>query len=74
MARLQAVLPRLQVLRSDDLGVPGAAKEAIGFAILANETFHLHPGNIPSATGACRPVVLGKVIYGNNYKFLRGLR
>jgi anhydro-N-acetylmuramic acid kinase len=74
MARLQAVLPRLQVLRSDDLGVPGAAKEAIGFAILANETFHLHPGNIPSATGACRPVVLGKVIYGNNYKLLRGLR
>jgi anhydro-N-acetylmuramic acid kinase len=74
MARLQAVLPRLQVLRSDDLGVPAAAKEAIGFAILANETFHLHAGNIPSATGAHRPVVLGKVIYGNNYKILRGLR
>jgi anhydro-N-acetylmuramic acid kinase len=73
MQRLQSVLPDIQVLTSDDLGIPTAAKEAIGFAILANETLHLHAGNVPAATGARRPVVLGKVVYGDNYKRLRGM-
>jgi anhydro-N-acetylmuramic acid kinase len=73
VTRLKALLPQLEVLRSDDLGIPADAKEAIGFAILANETFNLHAGNVPSATGARHPVVLGKVTYGNNYKRLRGI-
>ena len=73
MQRLQSALPDIKVLSSDDLGLPTAAKEAIGFAILANETLHLHPGNVPTATGACHPVVLGKVAYGDNYKQLRGV-
>ena len=73
MQRLQSALPDLKVLTSDDLGVPTAAKEAIGFAILANETLHLHAGNVPAATGAHHPVVLGKVVYGDNYKRLRGM-
>jgi anhydro-N-acetylmuramic acid kinase len=71
---LKTLLPRLQVLYSDDLGVPAKAKEAIGFAILAHETFNLNAGNVPSATGARHPVVLGKVIYGNNYNSLRGVK
>jgi anhydro-N-acetylmuramic acid kinase len=71
MQRLQAALPDIKVLTSDDLGIPTAAKEAIGFAILAHETLHLRPGNVPGATGARRPVVLGKVAYGENYKRLR---
>jgi anhydro-N-acetylmuramic acid kinase len=73
MQRLQSALPYIKVLSSDDLGIPTAAKEAIGFAILANETLHLNAGNVPSATGARRPVVLGKVVYGDNYKRLRGI-
>ena len=73
MQRLQSALPDIQVLTSDDLGVPTAAKEAIGFAILANETLHLHAGNVPTATGARHPVVLGKVVYGDNYRRLRGM-
>jgi len=73
MQRLQSALPDIKVLSSDDLGLPTAAKEAIGFAILANETLHLHAGNVPTATGARRPVVLGKVAYGDNYKQLRGM-
>ena len=73
MQRLQSALPDIKVLSSDDLGLPTAAKEAIGFAILANETLHLHAGNVPTATGARRPVVLGKVAYGDNYKGLRGM-
>ena len=73
MQRLQSNLPDIKVLTSDELGVPTAAKEAIGFAILANETLHLHAGNVPAATGAHHPVVLGKVAYGDNYKRLRGM-
>jgi len=70
MQRLKDILPQLAVLQSDDLGIPSVAKEAIGFAILANETLHLHPGNVPSATGARHGTILGKIIYGKNYKRL----
>ena len=72
MQRLQELLPRLEVVPIDVLGVPADAKEAIGFALLANETFELAAGNVPSATGARHPVVLGKVTYGKNYGTLRG--
>ena len=73
MQRLKSVLPQLTVLSSDELGIPSHAKEAIGFAILANETLHFNPGNVPSATGARHLVLLGKVIYGKNYRRI-GLR
>lgn len=73
MQRLQSGLPGAKVSSSDDLGIPTAAKEAIGFAILANETLHLRASNVPAATGARRPVVLGKVVYGDNYQRLRGM-
>src|SRR5262245_2201547 len=73
MSRIQSALPDIPVVTSEDLGVPTAAKEAIGFAILANETLHLNPGNVPAATGARRAVVLGKVVYGDNYRLLRGM-
>jgi len=48
---------------SDDLGVPSQAKEAVAFALLAWLTWHGLPGNVPSATGATRAAVLGKVSY-----------
>jgi anhydro-N-acetylmuramic acid kinase len=73
MQRLQCALPDLKIMTSEELGIPTAAKEAIGFAILANETLHLHAGNVPTATGARRPVILGKVVYGDNYQRLRGM-
>lgn len=53
----------LRLLHSDDFGVPSQAKEAVAFALLAYQTWHRQPGNIPSATGAGRPAVLGKVSY-----------
>ena len=62
LARLQALLPRLRVQRSDELGLPADAKEAIAFAILADRTLHQLPGNLPSVTGAQRAVVLGKLV------------
>jgi anhydro-N-acetylmuramic acid kinase len=46
---------------SDDFGMPSAAKEAAAFALLAWMTWHGLPGNVPSATGAKWPVVLGQV-------------
>ncbi|HKO20575.1 MAG TPA: anhydro-N-acetylmuramic acid kinase, partial [Acidobacteriaceae bacterium] len=48
---------------SDELGVPSQAKEAVAFALLAWLTWNELPGNVPSATGANRRVVLGKVSY-----------
>ena len=48
----------------EDFGLMSDAKEAIAFAVLANETINGNPGNVPSATGAERPVVLGKIIVG----------
>ena len=48
---------------SDEFGVPTEAKEAVAFAVLAHETWHRRPSNVPSATGAKRPAILGKVSY-----------
>lgn len=73
MRRLQELLPKLKVGPTDALGIPADAKEAIGFAVLANETLELAAGNVPSATGARHPAILGKVAYGGNYGRLRGI-
>jgi anhydro-N-acetylmuramic acid kinase len=60
MERLRAVLqPRLTT--SAEFGIDVDAKEAILFAVLAYQTYHGRPGNIPSATGARKPAILGKV-------------
>ncbi len=48
---------------SEDFGLPAEAKEAAAFALLAWQTWHRLPGNVPSATGATRPVILGQVTY-----------
>lgn len=53
----------LQVRCSDEFGLPSEAKEAAAFALLAYETWHRRPSNIPSATGAKRPAILGKISY-----------
>jgi anhydro-N-acetylmuramic acid kinase len=47
----------------DGFGLPAEAKEAAAFALMAWQTWHRLPGNVPAATGAERAVVLGQVTY-----------
>jgi len=48
---------------SEDFGMPAEAKEAAAFALLAGQTWQHLPGNVPAATGATRPAILGQVTY-----------
>ncbi len=61
MAHLAGFLPHLALATSADFGIDIDGKEAICFAVLAYETRRGRPGNLPSATGARRPAVLGKL-------------
>jgi anhydro-N-acetylmuramic acid kinase len=45
----------------DDFGISAESKEAVCFAVLANETIAGRPANLPSVTGARKRVVLGKI-------------
>ena len=60
MERLRALVnPR--VTTSEEFGINVDTKEAILFAVLAHETYQRRAGNLPSATGARKPVILGKI-------------
>ncbi len=63
MAYLQAFLPGIRISRTDDYGIDPDGKEAVAFALLAYQTYRHRPSNLPSATGARHPVVLGKITY-----------
>jgi anhydro-N-acetylmuramic acid kinase len=53
----------LDIQSSDEFGLPSEAKEAAAFALLAFQTWNRQPSNVPSATGAKRPAILGKISY-----------
>ena len=64
MSDLGSLFDPVPVVSTESLGVDPDAKEALGFAVLAVETISGRPGNVTAATGARRPVVLGKISTG----------
>lgn len=63
MARLRARLSSCEVLTPEDMGWSGDMKEAVAFAILANECINGHVNTAPRATGARHAVVMGKISF-----------
>jgi len=61
MAMLKERMPQISIHRSDEFGINADAKEAIAFAVLAHRTVMGLAGNLPSATGAKMPVILGSI-------------
>jgi anhydro-N-acetylmuramic acid kinase len=61
MGHLAAFFPGVPVAASTDFGIDIDAKEAIAFALLGYESWRGRPSNLPSATGARHPVILGKL-------------
>ncbi|MDD3903449.1 MAG: anhydro-N-acetylmuramic acid kinase, partial [Sphaerochaeta sp.] len=62
LSMLSELLPNeIEVMISDDFGVPDQAREAMAFALMGHESLMGRPGNIPSVTGARKSVVLGVV-------------
>lgn len=61
MAQLGAMLPGIEIVPASWFGVPSDAKEAFAFAVLAYEAWHGRANNLPSATGARKAVIMGKL-------------
>jgi anhydro-N-acetylmuramic acid kinase len=64
MARLRALLAPLPVMDGAALGIDPDAKEAVAFALLAWAHLRGIPANVPEATGAAGPRVLGSLTPG----------
>jgi len=63
--RIRAQLLGVEIVSTDQLGIPASAVEACAFAWLAARRLSNEPGNLPSVTGAARSVVLGGVHHPN---------
>ena len=59
MEHLKKLFQPIPLLPIESIGFSGDAKEAIAFAVLANEAIHGNPTNLPQVTGASQPMVLG---------------
>ena len=66
MRMLNKALGEIPVKDTSEVGLDVDAKEAIAFAVMAYETANTRPSNVPAATGAKRPVVLGKITPNGN--------
>ena len=61
MEALRRYFAPAKIITSDEFGISSDSKEAVCFAILANETISGNPSNVPSVTGAAIPTILGKI-------------
>ena len=64
MSALAQRLAPIPLATTETLGIEPSAKEALAFALLAHMTLCGRAGNVPSATGAAHPVVLGHITPG----------
>ena len=72
MGMLQTLLAPAPVQSHEAIGLDSDFKEALIFALLAHETWHNRPGNLPSLTGARHPVIMGQITPGRNFPTLAG--
>src|SRR5207245_523105 len=61
VSMIRAAVEPLAVRAFDEVFFDGEAKEAVAFALLAHLQRSGRPGNVPSATGAKGPRILGKL-------------
>lgn len=61
LSDLAACLPECEILTNEDVGYCSDSKEAVAFAVLASEAVSGNCNNVPSVTGACMPVIMGKI-------------
>ena len=61
---IQDEITPVPVVRVENYGVSSDAKEAVAFAVLAYETMRGRAANVPGATGAFQPVLLGSITPG----------
>jgi anhydro-N-acetylmuramic acid kinase len=64
MDELRGLLDPIGIASIDELGVPGDAKEAVDFAVLARGTILSQTNVIHQVTGASRPTILGTIALG----------
>lgn len=61
MAALAKLLPEQRIMNAGALGLADDAKEAVIFALLGHSFLRGVPNNVPAATGAANPTVMGKL-------------
>jgi anhydro-N-acetylmuramic acid kinase len=70
MRLLSQLLDPSQIRLHEDFGLPSLGREAVYFALMGYEALHGRPNTVPGCTGAAHPVVMGKLIPGDNYRGL----
>lgn len=68
MSNLSSVFSPVPVRTFETAGWDSKAFEAVAFAVLAYQTFHGEPANVPSVTGASHPVILGSIVPGRRMR------
>jgi anhydro-N-acetylmuramic acid kinase len=70
MRLLSQLLDPAQIRLHEDFGLPSLGREAVYFALMGYEALHGRPNTVSSCTGATHPVVMGKLVPGDNYRAL----